>query len=114
MKPRLLIDVFLRLLFPKKDKRSANTPGMNSYNNVVADTLQNGMEGHPQQTVDWKLIQQQSDSILSEGLRILSEGKYSGFNGAFPTSSGNYLISNNQTPVYIGESTNISNLKVLH
>lgn len=73
-------------------------------NHIKAAPVETGIR-----TVRWEEIQEYSDNILFEGLRLLTSQPYMGFDSSFPLSPGNYLISYERSPMYIGESTNLSN-----
>lgn len=64
--------------------------------------------------IDWKDTMQHSDNILYKGLNELQASKvYSEIPKGF-NRPGNYLISANGNPIYIGESNNIANRVTTH
>jgi len=56
----------------------------------------------------WTNIQKQSDEILSDGLNKLKSSPYYGFSYIAEKNPGNYLISLNRVPYYIGEAKELS------
>lgn len=58
--------------------------------------------------LSWENIQKQSDEILSDGLFKLSSRPYCDFSTIPENGSGNYLISHDKVPYYIGEAKELS------
>ena len=58
--------------------------------------------------ITWDNIQKQSDEILSDGLFRLKSQLYSDISTVTNKESGNYLISLDKTPFYIGEGKELS------
>jgi hypothetical protein len=58
--------------------------------------------------ITWDNIQKQSDEILSDGLFRLKSQLYSEISTVTNKESGNYLISLDKTPFYIGEGHELS------
>lgn len=56
----------------------------------------------------WDAIQKQSNEILSDGLFLLKSSCYMHFSEVTEQESGNYLISLNEKPFYIGEAESLS------
>lgn len=56
----------------------------------------------------WDAIQKQSNEILSDGLFLLKSSCYMDFSEVTEQESGNYLISLNEKPFYIGETGSLS------
>lgn len=57
--------------------------------------------------VNWKSIQENSDSILADGLWQLSKRPFEDCIGISHNSFGNYLISHEKKPYYIGETKDV-------
>ncbi|MEQ8235191.1 MAG: GIY-YIG nuclease family protein [Syntrophomonadaceae bacterium] len=55
----------------------------------------------------WDYVQANSDVILFEGLNRLKNEPYYEFGGKYPRERGNYIVSYNEMPLYIGEADNI-------
>ncbi len=56
----------------------------------------------------WEKIQKQSDEILSDGLFLLKSRPTIAFTDVIEKGFGNYLISLNEQPLYIGEAKELS------
>jgi predicted GIY-YIG superfamily endonuclease len=57
--------------------------------------------------ITWKYIQKSSDSILADGLWELTQKPIEAFSDISNDDFGNYLISHDSRPYYIGEAKNI-------
>ena len=57
--------------------------------------------------INWKFIQQNSDSILADGLWQLIKSPFESCNEITHNDFGNYLISHDEKPYYIGEAKDI-------
>lgn len=58
--------------------------------------------------INWAFTQNNSDTILSDGLFKLKTRPYQSFAGVEHKGSGNYLISHNKTNYYVGEGKELS------
>ncbi len=58
--------------------------------------------------ITWKSIQNNSDQYLADGLWKLAKSPYRSFSEILDNSFGNYLISHEKNPYYIGESNDIN------
>lgn len=57
--------------------------------------------------ITWKSIQKNSDQYLADGLWILSKRPYQSSDDILDSCFGNYLITHQKSPYYIGEAKNI-------
>jgi len=57
--------------------------------------------------VTWKIVQKFSDKILADGLWELSKRPFENYSDISHNDFGNYLISNEKKPYYIGEAKDI-------
>ena len=60
-----------------------------------------------EETITWEICQGNSDSILAEGIGILTDNPKQSFEEIQSRGYGNYLISNSGEPFYIGEAKNL-------
>ncbi|MEN6463058.1 MAG: GIY-YIG nuclease family protein [Syntrophomonas sp.] len=64
--------------------------------------------------IDWQYLQNNANNILAEGLSKLSNSLYYDFDNKFPKNYGNYVISHNGTPLYIGEASDLDKRRKEH
>lgn len=57
--------------------------------------------------INWNFVQNNSNKILSDGCFKLNSQNYSNFSSVIGRGYGNYLISLNEVPYYVGEAKDI-------